>query len=35
MTGKIKVKGSVGTLMKNMALMQKIESHAYSVEVDY
>lgn len=35
MTGKIKVKGSVGALMKNMALMQKIESHAYSVDVDY
>lgn len=35
MTGKVKVKGSLGALMKNMALFQKIESHTYGVEVTY
>ncbi len=35
MTGKVKVKGSLGALMKNMALFQKIESHTYGIDVSY
>lgn len=35
MTGKIKVRGSVGTIMKHTKLLAKIESHANQFELEY